>query len=86
MAWVFVKQTKFYLHDHETLLEGLIRQGLTPNFQCREGYCGTCKLNHQPLASNSQIHYGNEPIFMLSDGEILPCCAKITGILKLDLD
>lgn len=86
MAWVFVKQTKFYLHENETLLEGLIRQGLKPNFQCCEGYCGTCKLTHQPLSKHSQIHYANTPIFMLNDGEILPCSARVTGILELDLD
>lgn len=84
MAWVFVKQTKFYLHDHETLLEGLIRQGLEPNYQCGEGYCGTCKINHQPLNANSQLHYTNPPVFMLNEGEMLPCCCYVVGVLKLD--
>lgn len=83
MAWIFVNQTKFYLHDNETLLEGLIRQGLNPAFQCGEGYCGTCKLNHQPLNEHSQIQYANEPIFMLNDGEILPCCCHVKGVLQL---
>lgn len=86
MAWIFTNSRQFYLHDGETLLAGLLRVGIVANHQCGEGYCGTCKLAHQPLAPHSQIHYSNEPIFMLSDGEILPCCAKITGSIKLDIE
>lgn len=86
MAWIFVNQQPFYLHDNETLLEGLIRQGYQPAFQCGEGYCGTCKINHQPLTEKSELTYHNEPIFMLNDGEILPCCCHVKGVLHIQND
>ncbi|MFW2177017.1 MULTISPECIES: 2Fe-2S iron-sulfur cluster-binding protein [unclassified Moraxella] len=85
MAWIFTNSRQFYLHDGETLLAGLLRVGIVADHQCGEGYCGTCKLTHQPLNSNSQIMYDNTPIFMLNEGEILPCSARIVGILQLDL-
>lgn len=86
MAWIFTNRRQFYLHDGETLLDGLARVGVVAPCQCREGYCGTCKLTCQLLNDKTQIHYGIEPVFMLGDGEILACCATVTGIIKLDLE
>lgn len=86
MAWIFTNRRQFYLHEGENLLNGLLRVGVVAPCQCREGYCGTCKLQYQSLNEKTQINYANSPIFMLSDDEILPCCANVTGILKLDLE
>ena len=85
MAWVFINQIKFYLHDDETLLAGLLRVGVTTPYQCQEGYCGTCKLKHQKLTLSSSVSYIHEPLLMLADDEILPCCCRVSGVLSLTL-
>lgn len=85
MAWVFINRTKFYLHDDETLLAGLLRVGITTPYQCQAGYCGTCKLKHQKITASSRIQYIQEPLLMLAEDEILPCCCQISGVLELTL-
>ena len=85
MAWVFVNDSKFYLHDDETLLAGLQRQGITVPFQCQAGYCGTCKLKHAKLNADTRIRYLDEPLFMLEEDELLACCCHIDGVLHLKL-
>mgnify|MGYP000173820522 CR=1 FL=1 len=85
MAWVFVSDTKFYLHDNETLLAGLQRQGVDIPFQCQAGYCGTCKLKHAKLNNKTTVHYLNEPLFMLEEDELLACCCHVEGVLALHL-
>ncbi|MFK3775530.1 pyridoxamine 5'-phosphate oxidase family protein [Pseudomonas sp. NPDC089406] len=54
-----------------TLLELAESRGLTPEFSCRGGSCGTCKTK---LVSG-QVHYPNPPAEMPEDGTVLICCA-----------
>lgn len=87
MAWIFVNQKKFYLHDDETLLEGLIRQGYTPAFQCGEGYCGTCKIQrHANDPFSAQVDFRQDPLVMLEKSDILPCNSYIKGVLHIELE
>lgn len=54
----------------QTLLESLEAQDVPVHFQCREGYCGSCRT--QLLAG--EVHYTEEPMAWINDDEILPCC------------
>lgn len=83
MAWIIHKQTQFYLHENETLLAGLQRIGLQTNFECCQGYCGTCKQKFVKLNSETQLLYQYPPLVMLSDNEILPCCCFVKGVIML---
>lgn len=86
MAWIFTNNTQFYLHDAETLLQGMLRSKIPANHQCLEGYCGTCKLKYRRRHHDTRIEYINEPLVMLDDDEILPCCCQVRGAIELDID
>ncbi len=54
-----------------TLLELAEARGLSPEFSCRGGSCGTCKTK---LVSG-QVHYPNPPAELPEAGSVLICCA-----------
>ena len=86
MAWIFTNNTQFYLHDAETLLQGMLRSKISANHQCLEGYCGTCKLKYRRRHHDTRIDYIYPPLVMLDDDEILPCCCQVRGAIELDID
>ncbi|MEA1027588.1 pyridoxamine 5'-phosphate oxidase family protein [Pseudomonas sp. N-137] len=54
-----------------TLLELAEARGLSPEFSCRGGSCGTCKTR----LSQGQVHYLNSPAEPVVEDEVLICCA-----------
>ncbi|TRO35657.1 2Fe-2S iron-sulfur cluster binding domain-containing protein [Pseudomonas sp. ALS1131] len=56
--------------DSGSLLELAESRGLTPEFSCRGGSCGTCKTR----LLSGQVHYPNPPAEMPQDGGVLICC------------
>jgi ferredoxin len=52
------------------LLSSLEAQQIDVHFQCREGYCGSCRAQ----LLKGEVHYPEEPMAWLNDGEILLCC------------
>ncbi|MCG6576970.1 FAD-binding oxidoreductase [Pseudomonas sp. AF32] len=54
-----------------TLLELAEARGLSPEFSCRGGSCGTCKTR----MTRGQVHYLNTPAMPLAQDEVLICCA-----------
>lgn len=81
MTWVTTDRCTFYLHEEESLLDGLLRTGHKPDYQCREGYCGSCRL--QVAHHSRDITYKNPPLATINSGELLACCCEITGVIKL---
>lgn len=71
-------QTLHFQHAH-TLLESLEAQGVDVHYQCREGYCGSCRMQ----LIDGAVHYLEEPMAWLDDGQILPCCCVPKSNLKL---
>jgi ferredoxin-NADP reductase/predicted pyridoxine 5'-phosphate oxidase superfamily flavin-nucleotide-binding protein len=57
--------------DSGSLLELAESRGLTPEFSCRGGSCGTCRTR---LVSG-QVHYPNPPAELPQDDSVLICCA-----------
>ncbi len=57
--------------DNGTLLELAEARGLTPDFSCRGGSCGTCRTK----IVSGQVHYPNPPAEMPEAGSALICCA-----------
>lgn len=53
----------------KTILETIEGVGIKPFSMCRDGFCGTCKLN----IVTGYVNYIKEPIAMLENNEILPC-------------
>ncbi|WP_296745949.1 2Fe-2S iron-sulfur cluster-binding protein [Mesorhizobium sp.] len=65
----------------ESLLAFAEAQGLSPDFSCRAGICGTCKSR---LVSG-EVAYFEEPLDEPPPGEALLCCSKPRGSVVLDL-
>lgn len=62
-----------------TLLESFEAQNVHIEYQCREGYCGSCRVR----LKEGDVHYTDEPMAWIDDDEILPCCCIPTSDLKL---
>ncbi len=58
-----------------TLLDSLIEAGIEPEFQCRSGFCGACRIN---LVEGDVIYTG-EKIGWTNEGEVLPCVCKVNS-------
>ena len=81
MSWVIINNDKFYLHEQETLLQGLIRQGYAPRYECCQGYCGACKTKIIARAGN--VRHSLTPLCVLDEDEVLACCCVIAGTVTL---
>ncbi|AJD44383.1 2Fe-2S iron-sulfur cluster binding domain-containing protein [Rhizobium sp. SEMIA 4085] len=57
--------------DSGTLLELAEARGLSPEFSCREGNCGTCRTK----LTKGAVTYVKEPTATIAEGEVLLCCA-----------
>ncbi|WP_066803160.1 2Fe-2S iron-sulfur cluster-binding protein [Moraxella oblonga] len=82
MGWVFTEEKRFYLHDGETLLDGMIRtEHKDVRYMCRQGFCGACKIKvHSSTCATS---HKSSPLAMLDDGEVLACCCVCDGTLAV---
>lgn len=67
-------------HQHaRTLLESLEAQDIQVPYQCREGYCGSCRT----LLLEGDVAYLEEPMAWVNEGEILPCCCVPKGDISI---
>ncbi len=67
-----------------TLLEVAESQGLSPEYGCRNGACGSCAVSIKA----GEIVYRNKPAALLPSGKALICCAvpaKGTQVLQVKL-
>lgn len=62
-----------------SLLESLEAQDVHIEYQCREGYCGSCRTR----LIEGEVHYLEEPMAWIDDDEILPCCCIPKSSLRL---
>lgn len=63
------------------LLEFAEDQGLSPPFSCRSGSCGSCATRKLV----GQVRYIDPPSAVVSDDEVLLCCAVPDGPVTLDV-
>lgn len=70
-----------FQHAH-SLLESLEAQDVQVHYQCREGYCGSCRTR----LLEGEVHYTEEPLAWVNDDEILPCCCIPKTAIKIELD
>ncbi len=67
--------------DSLSLLDFAEQQGLTPDFSCRAGICGSCKTT----LIAGEITYFQEPLDMPEAGSVLICSCQPKGPIVLDL-
>lgn len=73
MPQITTHSTRFTLQEGETLLEALERTGHEIEYQCRSGYCGSCRV--KLLAG--RVSYREMPMAFIAQGEILACCCVL---------
>jgi uncharacterized protein len=56
-------------------------QGLTPDFSCRAGICGTCTSR----IISGEVSYFEDPLDDVAPGDVLLCCARPKTAIVLDL-
>ncbi|WP_173636242.1 class I ribonucleotide reductase maintenance protein YfaE [Paramixta manurensis] len=66
---------------HPTLLAALESHNLCVEYQCREGYCGSCRTR----LLKGEVCYAEQPLAFLQEGEILPCCCKAKGDIEIEM-
>ena len=85
MVWVEINNQRVFEFDHAqmTLLEALERHGYTIEYQCRQGFCGSCQCK----MTRGEVDYDPPPIAFVREGNILPCCCKIeSDDVAIELD
>ena len=67
--------------DSLSLLDFAERLGLTPDFSCRAGICGSCRT----ALIEGEVTYFQEPLDVPEDGSVLICSCQPKGSIVLDL-
>lgn len=67
--------------DVSTILERLESVGIVVEYQCREGYCGSCRVS---LLAGT-VEYMTKPLAFVNPGEVLPCCCRPRTDVELDI-
>ncbi len=73
MVKVTTLDAEFELLPDESLLAGLERTNHAVEYQCRSGYCGSCRV--KLLAG--RVSYRELPMAFIAEGEILACCCML---------
>lgn len=66
---------------HRSLLDTLEANRIPVEFQCRSGYCGSCRLR----LLRGEVSYTQSPLACLQPGDILPCCCLPAGDIELEM-
>lgn len=80
MALITTRDKTFMLQSGETLLEALERTGHKVEFQCRSGYCGSCRVR----LLDGRVDYDELPLAFFGSDEILPCCCRVNSNITVD--
>lgn len=67
--------------EHPSLLHVLESHKHFVEFQCREGFCGSCRVR----LLKGEVCYAETPIAFVQEGDILPCCCKAKGDIELEM-
>ncbi|OED49953.1 (Fe-S)-binding protein [Endozoicomonas sp. (ex Bugula neritina AB1)] len=71
----------FIPREELNLLEALESQNIEVEYQCREGFCGSCQVQ----LIEGEVEYDSEPIAFIPDGKILPCCCRAQTDLTIHI-
>jgi len=69
-------------HDNQIpLLNRLEQHGIYHEYQCRSGYCGSCRGK----IKKGKVSYTETPLAFLQQDEILLCCCRVVSDIELEL-
>ncbi|EDM67667.1 flavohemoprotein-like protein [Moritella sp. PE36] len=61
-----------WVNDSNSLLDLAEQSGLTPEYSCRDGICGSCTCD----LIEGFVEYNEEPLNPVPEGQILLCCSS----------
>lgn len=64
-----------------SLLDSLEKNNVQVEYQCREGYCGSCRCK----LISGEVEWVKDPLAFIGKDDILPCCVKPKGDIEVDL-
>ncbi len=67
--------------EYPSLLAALEHHQVAVEYQCREGYCGSCRTR---LVAG-EVRWLTEPLAFIQPGEILPCCCQAQGDIEIEM-
>lgn len=67
--------------SHPNLLAALEAKQIPVEYQCREGYCGSCRCK----LLKGEVEWVSSPLGFINKDEILPCCVKPKGEIEVNL-
>ncbi|HIH7591919.1 TPA: class I ribonucleotide reductase maintenance protein YfaE [Yersinia enterocolitica] len=67
--------------NSRNLLETLEYHQIPIEYQCRSGYCGSCRLR----LLKGEVCYQQQLLAFIQTGEILPCCCQPKGDIEIEL-
>ncbi len=71
----------FYYQYEFSLLDSLEAQSIPAPYNCRGGYCGTCKVR----LLDGSVEPVQDALVDLKDGEILTCCCRPVSHIEIEL-
>ena len=77
---IYTQGASFVVDETDNLLEALERTGHEIEYQCRSGYCGSCRIKKR----SGQVVYDELPLAFVGSDEILPCCCRAASDLTLE--
>ncbi|SNV58288.1 class I ribonucleotide reductase maintenance protein YfaE [Pasteurella dagmatis] len=69
-------------HNNKTsLLSHLENNGIFHEYQCRSGYCGSCRVRIR----KGKVSYKELPLAFVQPNEILLCCCHVEEDLEIEM-
>ena len=72
--------TFFYQYEF-SLLDSLEAQSIPAPYNCRGGYCGTCKVR----LLDGNVEQVQDSLVDLKEGEILTCCCRPVTHIEIEI-
>ncbi|WP_343187881.1 class I ribonucleotide reductase maintenance protein YfaE [Buchnera aphidicola (Periphyllus koelreuteriae)] len=71
-----------YTKNKISLLKILIKNNIPIDYQCKEGYCGTCRI----ILIQGKVYYLKKyTLASLQKNEILSCCCIVDSNIKIKI-
>jgi len=71
----------FYYQYEFSLLDALEVQNIPAPYNCRGGYCGSCKVR----LLDGDVEPVQDALVDCAEGEILTCCCRPLGHIEIDI-
>ena len=73
--------TPFEFNNETSLLDHLEKNNIHHEYQCRSGYCGSCRVK----IKKGKVSYKEMPLAFIQPDEILLCCCHVESAIEIDL-